>query len=167
MKSQYTAHTLTETLDELLDPTGMPDVCPNGLQVENSGAITNAATAVSASIEAIETAIALGANALIVHHGILLNKESRVITNSTYSKVKLLIENNCALLCYHLPLDSHELGNNWQAAQQLGWQNLQPFGLYNNIAIGVRGTFESTSAQALQKTLEDFYSNKANVVLGK
>jgi len=164
---KYTAQTLTTTLDELLDPTNMPDVCPNGLQVENTGTITKAATAVSASLEAIEKAVELGANALIVHHGIFLYKESPVITNSIYHKVKLLIDNNIALLCYHLPLDAHELGNNWQAAQKLGWQNLQPFGSYNNIALGVRGTFKPTSANELKQTLESFYNNKANVVIGK
>ena len=33
-------------------------------------------------------------------------------------KIKLLLDHNIALLCYHLPLDAHqEIGNNWKAAR--------------------------------------------------
>ncbi|PYJ90297.1 MAG: Nif3-like dinuclear metal center hexameric protein, partial [Verrucomicrobia bacterium] len=42
----------------------------NGLQVENSGAVTKMGAAVDASTRTIESAIALGVNLLIVHHGL-------------------------------------------------------------------------------------------------
>ena len=64
----------TSQLNNLLQSERFKDYCPNGLQVEGRTEISHIATACSASKAAIEASIAAGANALIVHHGILWGK---------------------------------------------------------------------------------------------
>lgn len=45
----------------------------NGLQIENSGAVTKIAAAVDASLTTVKMAVAARADLLIVHHGIFWN----------------------------------------------------------------------------------------------
>ncbi|HVW99068.1 MAG TPA: Nif3-like dinuclear metal center hexameric protein, partial [Candidatus Babeliaceae bacterium] len=142
-KKSFTCQDLSNFLNNILDPLRIDEPAPNGLQIENIGPISRAATAVTASLETIEKAIALKAQALIVHHGIFKKGEPYPITGAMFKKVKALINNNIALLGYHLPLDAHqELGNNWKAARDLGLSDLMPFGEYGKISIGVRGFLE-------------------------
>ncbi len=159
-----TVNKLADSLNSYLDPLTVDDYGPNGIQVANTSEIKKIATAVSASLEVIEQAIALKANALIVHHGIFWKGESQPLTGTKYKKIKLLMDHNIALLCYHFPLDMHQtLGNNWKVARDLGWMSLEPFGEYNRMMIGVKGTFPACSTQELQKKLEDYYQHPASV----
>src|ERR1700722_13165578 len=96
---------LAHYLNAYLDPNKMSDGSPNGIQVQNVGPITKIATAVSASLEAINKAAEMGAQALIVHHGIIKYNETKTITDMTYKRLGALIKNDIALLAYHLPLD--------------------------------------------------------------
>ena len=58
-------------------------------------------------------------------------------------KLKILFKNDLSLIAYHLPLDAHqEFGNNWKAARDLGWTDIEPFCLYNGIYLGVKGRFK-------------------------
>jgi len=156
---------LAKYLNEYIDPLKIEENTYNGIQVANSGTITKIATAVSASLEVIEKTAELKAQALIVHHGIFLKNESPVLTETKYKKIKTLIDNDIALLCYHLPLDAHrELGNNWKAAKDLGLSDLQPFVEYNNHMIGVRGSMQSLSFDEFKKKVESYYGNKATAV---
>ncbi len=155
-------------LDQLLDAQSFDDVCPNGIQVTNNGEITKICTAVSASVETIQKAIQAKANTLIVHHGIFKVKDTVTLEGTLYQKVKLLLEHNIALLCYHLPLDAHQtIGNNWKVARDLGWQNLQPFGDYNKMLIGVQGTFPTISLQEFVQQLENYYGHSGAIVPAK
>lgn len=156
---------LSTCLDSYLDPLRMEDTAINGLQVSNSGTITKIATAVTASLEAIEEAADLGAQALIVHHGIFRKGDSYKITGTQYRKIKALIDNDIALLCYHLPLDAHvELGNNWKAAQDLGLKELQPFAYYYKTPIGVYGFFDPLPFDDFKKKVETYYDHAAAFV---
>ncbi len=75
--------------------------------------------------------------------------------------------NDISLLAYHLPLDAHqELGNNWPAAKLLGWTDLEPFGNFQSMKIGVKGTVEPTSQEEMKKKLEKFYGHPAQTVFG-
>ncbi|MGH7952242.1 MAG: Nif3-like dinuclear metal center hexameric protein [Limisphaerales bacterium] len=103
------------------------DGAVNGLQVENSGAITKIAAAVDASLSTIKLAIAAKADLLVVHHGLFWNAR-QPWTEKNYELVRLLIENNLAIYSSHLPLDAHpKLGNNAQLCAALGLKNLKPF----------------------------------------
>ncbi len=52
------------------------------------------------------------------------------------------------------------------AARQLGWQDLQPFGIYEGKIIGVKGTFPEKERQEFLEELESYYSHPAHVALG-
>ncbi|WP_068470330.1 Nif3-like dinuclear metal center hexameric protein [Candidatus Protochlamydia phocaeensis] len=158
---------LCQYLDELLPSNGLSDYCPNGLQVEGKTSIGKLATAVSASLETIEAAIESRADALIVHHGIFWQRDSYVIQGVKRRKLFLLIEQEISLLAYHLPLDMHpKLGNNWKAAQDLGWTDLQPFAYMNGIPIGVKGKIPPTNREKVKEQLEHYYQHAAACAFG-
>lgn len=115
---------LHDYCNQLLSAEAFDDYCPNGLQVEVHDEVNHLATAVTASLEAIEAAAAIGADTLLVHHGYFWKNESAVLTGAKGRRIKALFAHGINLLAYHLPLDAHEqLGNNRQLAQQLGWSD--------------------------------------------
>ncbi len=58
--------------DGLLQPERFKDYGPNGLQVEGKAKIRHLVSGVTASRALIEAAIADGADAIFVHHGLFL-----------------------------------------------------------------------------------------------
>lgn len=158
---------LTSLLEEYLNCGGISDHCTNGLQVEGGKVIKKAATAVSANLMTIEQACKERVDALIVHHGLFWKGDNYIIQGSLKKKLELLITNGISLLAYHLPLDAHrEVGNNWKAASDLGWEKLSPFGLYNGREIGVKGSFSPMPVAAFMAELEAYYSHSATHVIG-
>lgn len=98
----------------------------NGLQLENSGAITRVVAAVDASLPVIEQASSIPGTLLLVHHGIFW-QGAQTFTHHRYRKIKTAIENDLAIYSSHLPLDFHPIsGNNILLAQAIGIQNPQP-----------------------------------------
>ena len=134
---------LVAELDELLDAEGVADYCPNGLQVEGRPEVRRLVTGVSASRALFTRAVDLGADAVLVHHGILWNgPEPPRLVGSFRERVRLLIANDLSLLAYHLPLDRHpELGNAAQLGLALGLEALEPFGEHRGTAVGMCGVF--------------------------
>src|SRR5690349_21326179 len=61
---------ILSTLDELLKPGEFDDLGPNGLQVPGSREVTRVVTGVSARRELHERAVELGAELVLVHHGL-------------------------------------------------------------------------------------------------
>jgi dinuclear metal center YbgI/SA1388 family protein len=157
--------TLNDLLNQLNDYLHTPlfkDYCVNGLQVQGKSEVKKIATAVSASLNIIEEAVRKDVDVLIVHHGIFWDKDSPVIQGIKKEKLALLLKSGISLVAYHLPLDAHkEIGNNWKAAMDLGWHELEPF-----FTIGVRGKFAKCRREEFQKHLEDYYGQKAAVALG-
>lgn len=104
---------LASYLDDLLSCANINDYAPNGIQIEGAENIHRICTAVTASAEAIEQAIAFKAEALLVHHGYFWRGEEPVITGMKRHRIAKLIGKNITLFAYHLPLDCHsEFGNN-------------------------------------------------------
>lgn len=160
-------HTLCQYLERVLPSNGVVDYGPNGLQVEGKDSIKKMATAVTASLATIEAAVEMGVDALIVHHGLFWNKESMVITESKKKKLVLLLQHNISLFAYHLPLDMHpQVGNNWKAAQEMGWTNLQPFCMISGGPIGVKGELSSIARDDFKAELEKYYQHEAVCALG-
>ena len=87
MDKELTLKRLHENLDELLEPALFKDYCPNGLQVEGKDQIRSIATAVSASLETIESAIDAGVDALIVHHGLFWSGDPFPIVDTKRKKI--------------------------------------------------------------------------------
>ena len=162
-----TLQELCEYLNRLLDCGSYTDACKNGCQVEGSAKIKTIATAVSASLATIEEAVKLKIDALIVHHGLFWNSDGHAITGAKREKLRLLLENDISLLAYHLPLDAHpQIGNNWKAAQEMGWSELEPFGFYNGKLIGVKGKIKSMHRTDFKLKLEEYYQHTAHDALG-
>jgi dinuclear metal center YbgI/SA1388 family protein len=154
-------------LDQLLQPIPMTDYCVNGIQVEGASKITKLATAVSANLETIRAATAWGAQALIVHHGLFWNRDSHEIRGVKREKLALLFSHDISLLAYHLPLDAHRaVGNNWKAAIDLGWTDLEPFCGDKGVFLGVKGRFPAISREEFQEKIEAYYQHPAHAALG-
>lgn len=134
---------LVQYLNETLNIDSYNDYGPNGLQIEGSETIQKIAFAVSATQDSISKAIALEADALIVHHGLFWKFHGpKTITGAFSKRVSPLIKNNINLIGYHLPLDGHiELGNAASIAKKLELIDITPFGDHKGMPTGVKGTF--------------------------
>ena len=141
------------------------DGAANGLQVENSGAVTRIAATVDASLATVKLAIAAKADLLIVHHGLFWSP-SHPWTGQRRELLRLLIENNLAVYSSHLPLDAHpRLGNNAQLCAALGLKNLQPFFASHGQAIGFQSQMKISRAD-LAKKLERATGAKPRILPG-
>lgn len=116
-------------LDQLLEPQTHPDYGPNGLQVPGSREVDTLVTAVSASVHVFEEAARLGAQLVVVHHGLFWKGMRQEIDRSLYRRLRPLFLNDIALAAYHLPLDAHPVvGNNALLADGLGADERERFG---------------------------------------
>lgn len=112
---------LAKYLAQTLDITRFRDYCPNGLQVEGRQEIGVIATGVTASLALIDAAIAMKADAILVHHGYFWRGEDPRVVAQKHKRLKQLLTHDISLFAYHLPLDMHpEFGNNAQLARRLG-----------------------------------------------
>jgi dinuclear metal center YbgI/SA1388 family protein len=133
---------ILRTLDELLSPSEFRDLGPNGLQVPGAAEVTRVVTAVSAQRELSERAVELGAQLVLVHHGLFWDFHPTGLTPMLAERLRPLFKHDINLAAYHLPLDAHpEVGNNALLARALGCVDLQPFGRYKGTTIGFRGRF--------------------------
>ena len=129
-------------LDELLNTAAIPDYpgALNGLQLANRGPITRVAASVDISRRVVQQTIDVGANLLLVHHGMFWGG-AQPITGAAYDRLRLLLTHDVAVYASHLPLDAHEsLGNNVLLARALGLQPTGGFARYKTVDVGVRGT---------------------------
>ena len=107
--------------DDLLQAAEFDDYAPVGLQVAGSPTVTRLACGVSASLELFRHAGELGAELLLVHHGMFWDREPRVIDERQRARLEELFAANMSLVAYHLCLDAHPtLGNNALLADALG-----------------------------------------------
>lgn len=132
---------LEQLLDEWLKPSDFKDSATNGLQIEGKKDIGHIVCGVSANLALIEQAIARGADALVVHHGIFWEPGLRSIRGWAGKRIRRLVNANVNLFAFHLPLDAHPtLGNNASLADVLGLQSPRdPFGAYKGQEIGFSG----------------------------
>lgn len=130
---------LTSYLDELLEVNDFKDASYNGLQVAGPTEVKKIATACTASLEAIDTAIEAGADTLIVHHGLFWKGADPRLIGNYFLRVKALVEGKLNLVAYHLPLDAHlKYGNNAYLAHLLGADVTDYIEKGNKNSIGVR-----------------------------
>jgi dinuclear metal center YbgI/SA1388 family protein len=114
-------------LEDHLQVARIKDYCPNGLQVQGRSTIKTLVSGVTASMALIEEAIALKADAIMVHHGWFWKNDDARVVGQLHSRLKLLMDHEINLFAYHLPLDVHPvLGNNAQLAKVMGWKALKP-----------------------------------------
>jgi dinuclear metal center YbgI/SA1388 family protein len=107
--------------DELLQLGAYPDYGPMGMQVAGVHEVRRIACGVSASLELFERAEAAGTQLLLVHHGLIWDRDPRVIDDALRRRLKALLDSGITLAAYHLALDAHpEVGNNALLARELG-----------------------------------------------
>jgi dinuclear metal center YbgI/SA1388 family protein len=124
--------------NELLDLDAYPDYGPMGLQVAGAQEVDRLTCGVSASLELFERAASSGAQMLLVHHGLLWDRDPRVIDDAARRRLEALFDADMTLAAYHLALDAHpEVGNNALLARELGIDPSEPFA-----GIGFGGTLE-------------------------
>ena len=113
---------------DLLDLDAYPDYGPMGLQVAGARDVRRLACGVSSSLELFERAAAADAQMLLVHHGVLWDRDPRVIDDAARRRLKTLFDAEITLAAYHLALDAHpELGNNALLARELGIDPAEAF----------------------------------------
>jgi dinuclear metal center YbgI/SA1388 family protein len=128
--------------NELLDLDAYPDYGPMGLQVAGAQEVDRLACGVSASLELFERAASSGAQMLLVHHGLLWDREPRVIDDAARRRLQALFDADMTLAAYHLALDAHpEVGNNALLARELGIEPSEPFA-----GIGFGGPLEEAAS---------------------
>ncbi len=141
------------------------DGIANGLQVQNSGAVSRIAATVDASLATVKLAIAEKADLLIVHHGLFWGPSHPWI-GKKYELLRLLLDHNLAVYSSHLPLDAHpKLGNNAQLCAALGLKNLRPFFASHGGMIGLQ-TRQKISRTELAKRLQRALGSKALIIPG-
>src|SRR3954449_1521460 len=146
---------IIETLDVLLSPADFDDLGPNGLQVPGAAAVTRVVTGVSARRELSEHAVELGAQLVLVHHGLFWKFQPTGLTPLLAERLRPLFKHDINLAAYHLPLDAHPgVGNNALLARALGCEEVQPFGNYKGRPIGCRGTLDLSPAELAARVTE-------------
>ena len=114
-------------LNVLLEPQRFQDFAPNGLQVEGREQIDIVVSGVTASQALLNAAIALKADAVLVHHGYFWRSEDPCLVGMKGRRVQTLMQADINLFAYHLPLDCHrELGNNAGLGRALGVPQFGP-----------------------------------------
>lgn len=120
---------LSMALDAELCVERFKDYCPNGLQVEGKAEIAVLVSGVTACQALLDRAVALQADAILVHHGYFWRGEDQRLVGMRARRIKTLLTADINLFAYHLPLDCHPtLGNNAGLGQAMG---LTGFGSIN------------------------------------
>ncbi len=133
---------IISTLDDLLEIGAFSDLGPNGLQVPGVAEVERVVTAVSAQRELSERAVELGAQLVLVHHGLFWDFQPAGLTPLLAERLRPLFKHDINLAAYHIPLDAHpSLGNNALLADALGCVTHVPFGHFKGVPIGRCGSF--------------------------
>jgi dinuclear metal center YbgI/SA1388 family protein len=136
------AQSIAARLDVLLRTAEIPDYpgALNGLQLTSRRDVRRIATAVDFSSFTVDETIRVGADLLLVHHGMFWGGAQRLI-GPAYERVAKLIDNDVAVYSSHLPLDLHpDIGNNTLLARRLGLTPTAGFARFKTIDVGLSGT---------------------------
>ena len=157
---------LSHYLDNLLETNSIQDAqqALNGLQIQNRGDIKKIGVAVDLCQATINLAIEKKCQMMFVHHGAFWSG-LQPIRGQHYEKHAAMIQANLGLYSSHIPLDLHPVyGNNRSLADLIGMGNLKPFGEYDGIKIGFKGTVSPVSADSLGKMLEEKLGSQVKVI---
>ncbi len=128
---------LVNYLDEYLHIQAIRDYGPQGLQIEGRAEVTRIVGTVDAQAPCLEAAVSLGADMMLVHHGIFWGP-ARCLAGSFGQLVRAYLSSGLNLYAAHLALDAHdEVGNNVELSRRLGLDLLDRFAMINGVALGV------------------------------
>lgn len=147
---------LLQYMDAYLGIPDHPDypTALNGLQVAGADDVHRVAAAVDASEASIQAAAEVGADLLLVHHGLFWDG-LQPVTGRHLRRLRPLLENGIAVYSAHLPLDSHaEVGNCALLGRALGLEARGRFAAYRGVDVGWWGELpEPVDVQGLAKLL--------------
>ncbi len=153
---------IVDYANALLGVERWPEFGPPGLQVMGATEVTTLACGVSSSRALFEAAVEIGAEMLIVHHGLFWRNEPLVIDVRQRGRLETLFGGNISLVAYHLALDAHpELGNNAQLAARLGAHPVGQFG-----SVGLACTVAGQSLPTFVATVQDATGRAPLVLAG-
>jgi dinuclear metal center YbgI/SA1388 family protein len=144
---------LAAYLNDVLCVDAIPDYpnAVNGVQLANDGRIDHVAAAVDFSSGSVAGAIAVGAQLLVVHHGMFWSGVQPIVGHR-HSRLRDLIANDVAVYAAHLPLDVHpEFGNNVLLAREMGLVPTGGFARYQSIDVGVSGDADVATAELVER----------------
>lgn len=148
------AQRLTEFCDDYLAADAFKDYAPNGLQVDGGKPIKRMVTGVTACDALIEAAIAVNADAIMVHHGYFWKGEAEPLTSMKGRRIRKLMQHGISLIAYHLPLDAHPIiGNNAKLAERLGLTITEALYPHETHPVGNIAICPPQSAEALMQTI--------------
>ena len=155
---------IESALNTLLGAESFDDYGPNGLQVQGKAQVQRLVSGVTASLQLIDAAIAAGADAILVHHGLFWRGQNGRLVGWLAQRVQRLMAHGINLFAYHLPLDAHpELGNNAQLGARLGLAADARFG---EQALGFAGPAGANTTQpALAARIQAALGGRAPLVL--
>ena len=90
-------YSIHQYLSQLLDISSFRDIAANGVQVEGVRPIRRLATAVTASLYAIDAASKKDADALLVHHGLFLEHDFSGLHGVVRHRVDHLLRSGISL----------------------------------------------------------------------
>ncbi|RDI74680.1 hypothetical protein Gocc_1569 [Gaiella occulta] len=118
----------------LLEVEKWPEFGASGLQVLGAEDVSTIACGVSSSCDLFERAVEMGAEMVLVHHGLFWRNEPLVVDRRLRGRLEALFRGNASLLAYHLALDAHPtLGNSAQLAARIG---AAPDGPFAGVGLG-------------------------------
>jgi dinuclear metal center YbgI/SA1388 family protein len=159
---------LLSALDAMLEPSRFKDYGPNGLQVEGRRTVRKLVSGVTASLALIEAAVADGADAILVHHGLFWRGQDGCVTGWMRQRLALLLAHDVHLLAYHLPLDAHERwGNNAQFGLRLGLAARTRFGDHQLGWLGEPVQAPFADARTLAAHVQSVLGRSVVLVAGK
>jgi len=158
---------LIQYLSKYLNSDNIEDYCLNGLQIEGNPIIKSIVTGVSLSQDLINIAIKIGADTILVHHGIFWKNEKKQIIGIKKKRIKNLLSHNINLISYHIPLDIHqEIGNNIELAKHCGWSIIKNFNTGTQFSLGILGKIPPTELKMFTKDLSNKINQKINFIQG-
>jgi dinuclear metal center YbgI/SA1388 family protein len=148
--------------NDLLAIERFPEFAPQGLQVVGAADVTTIACGVSCSRELFERAVDLGAELVLVHHGLFWRNEPLIVDARVRGRLEALFRGNASLVAYHLALDAHPtLGNNAQLAARIGATPTEPFA-----GVGLGCTTDAVSVDDLAARVAEVVDRRPLVLRG-
>lgn len=129
-------------------PTSLSEEWDNDgdmLYLNPESELTGVVTTLDVTDEAIERAIALGANLIVSHHPLIFRPIKRLDSSALSQKIAKMIKNGISVLSYHTRLDSAEGGINDVLAEKIGLINPVGFGPQGENPMGRIGDYPESS----------------------
>ncbi len=126
---------LVRYLDEYLGIDNIQDYGPQGLQVEGRRSVNRIVGLVDAQMPCVEAALQMGADMMLVHHGIFWGP-TQPLRGQHGRLVRTIMAAELNLYAAHLALDAHrEVGNNAELCRRLGLEPVEWWGEVNGVSL--------------------------------